>query len=101
MITKKRKWTICPACDGEGTTINPAIDCHGLTREDFAEDPDFAEDYMSGVYNITCAACSGSGKVTAERIKQLHQAAADRRLRAREDGDWESFIGASDLRWGA
>ncbi len=53
------KWDVCPVCDGKGSHVNPSIDCGGLTGEDFAEDPDFAEDYFSGVYDQTCNECHG------------------------------------------
>lgn len=52
-------WGVCPVCNGEGTHVNPAIDCNGLTAEDFAEDPDFAEEYMRGTYDVTCNHCEG------------------------------------------
>jgi DnaJ-class molecular chaperone len=50
---------VCPACRGEGHTVNPSIDCNGLSAEDFAEDPDFAEDYMGGRYDVQCGHCRG------------------------------------------
>jgi DnaJ-class molecular chaperone len=96
----KTKWIVCPVCKGEGTTVNPAIDCNGLTAEDFRDDPDFAEGYMSGAYDITCQACDGRRVVSQERINELARNAADRRLAAREDGDFEAFCGAGDYRWG-
>ena len=46
-------------CQGRGVYVNPSIDSHGLTREDFDEDPEFHDDYMSGVYNIPCGLCGG------------------------------------------
>jgi hypothetical protein len=94
----KVKWVLCPVCEGDGKTVNPAIDCNGLTAEDFREDPDFAEDYWSGVYDITCRACNGHRVVPEERIKELEQNAEDRELAAREDGNWEG--GVRDWRWG-
>lgn len=100
MAKNKDKWMICPACDGEGETVNPSIDAGGLSAEDFAEDPDFAEDYRSGVYDVCCAACGGSGKIRSGHLQVLRQNAEDRRLAAREDGDWESYRVANDLRWG-
>jgi hypothetical protein len=96
----KTKWIVCPVCDGEGKTVNPAIDCQGLTAEDFAEDPDFAEDYRSGAYDVRCGGCGGQRVVTEERVRELGRRAEDRRLAAREDGDWEAFCGAGDYRWG-
>jgi hypothetical protein len=94
------KWIICPVCNGDGTTVNPAIDCNGLTKEDFDEDPQFAEDYRAGAYDITCRACNGRGSVRPAVIEALRQAAEDRRLAAREDGNYEAYQGANDWRWG-
>ena len=99
-MTQKRKWQICPACKGEGTCVNPSIDCQGVTAEDFAEDPDFAENYFGGTYDQQCAACHGTGKVTEDRLTELDENAADRRLAARENGDFEGYCGASDHRFG-
>lgn len=96
----KDAWLICTVCDGDGTTVNPAIDGNGLSAEDFHEDPDFAEDYMSGVYDISCRACGGSGKLKQSRLDELARNAADRRLAAREDGDYEAYCHASDYRYG-
>lgn len=53
------KRVVCPRCDGNGSHVNPAIDGHGLSHEDFAQDPDFAEGYFSGRYDIPCEECDG------------------------------------------
>ena len=53
------KWVVCTMCQGRGAYVNPSIDSHRLTREDFDEDPEFHDDYMSGVYNIPCGLCGG------------------------------------------
>lgn len=50
---------VCPTCDGSGTHVNPSIDSNGLTAEDFAEDQDFAEEYMGGCYDVPCYECQG------------------------------------------
>lgn len=99
-MKRKGQWIVCPVCCGEGTTVNPEIDSNGLTAEDFAEDPDFADSYFSGVYDITCRACDGNRVVRPSRMKELAQNAAERRLEARENGDYESWIGAGDYRYG-
>ena len=52
-------YEVCPLCEGKGSHVNPAIDCNGLTAEDFAEDPDFLGDYMSGLYDQPCNQCGG------------------------------------------
>jgi len=53
------EWAVCETCGGNGTHVNPSIDSHGLSDEDFVEDPDFAESYFSGSYNIPCNECGG------------------------------------------
>ncbi len=53
------KYQVCGVCDGKGKVVNPAIDSNGLTQEDFDEDPDFRENYFSGMYDIECPHCHG------------------------------------------
>jgi hypothetical protein len=53
------KFEVCPACKGKGSTVNPSIDSHGISAEEFYEDPDFAEEYMSGMYDVGCYHCGG------------------------------------------
>ena len=93
-------WIICTVCNGDGRVVNPNIDAHGLTAEDFHEDPDFAEDYASGLYDICCTPCNGTGKIRQSKIEQLEENAAARRLAAQEDGDYEAFVVAGDHRYG-
>ena len=59
LVTVNLKYTVCGLCGGKGTHVNPSIDSHGLSAEDFAEDPDFAEDYFRGVYDQSCNECHG------------------------------------------
>jgi hypothetical protein len=35
-------------------------DAYGLSAEDFDADPDFAEDYLGGKYDIACNECGGA-----------------------------------------
>ncbi len=53
------EWIVCSGCQGRGEYVNPSIDSHGLSQEDFDQDPDFRDDYRSGVYNVTCELCKG------------------------------------------
>jgi len=53
------EWTVCSVCDGNGSHVNPSIDAHGISAEEFYEDPDFAEEYFSGVYDVRCYGCGG------------------------------------------
>lgn len=50
---------LCELCDGKGKHVDPAIDCNGLTQEDFDDDPGFKEEYLSGRYDIDCNMCGG------------------------------------------
>lgn len=59
------RFEVCSLCNGKGTHTDPSIDCGGLTYEDFDEDPGFADDYMSGSYDVGCYQCGGK-RVTAE-----------------------------------
>lgn len=52
------EWVICDRCRGEGTLGGyPGV----YTQDDFADDPDFFEDYMN--HQRPCEDCVGSGKV--------------------------------------
>jgi len=53
------KWIVCPTCRGAGSHVNPSIDCGGISASDFRDDPDFADDYMAGTYDVTCSRCAG------------------------------------------
>ena len=53
------RFEVCGRCNGHGCHVNPAIDGHGLTAEDFRDDPDFEEGYFSGRYDVTCEVCDG------------------------------------------
>lgn len=52
-------WAVCPTCNGEGKHINPSIDAGGLSDYSLSEDPDFADEYLSGAYDVPCYQCSG------------------------------------------
>lgn len=67
------KFQVCSTCNGKGSHVNPSIDSHGLTSEDFYEDPDFAEDYFSGVYDVACYECGGKNvtpEIDSEEIEK-------------------------------
>ena len=59
------KWQLCSVCEGKGTHVNPSIDAGGISAEQFADDPEFAEEYFSGSYDVTCQRCQGR---TTERV---------------------------------
>lgn len=54
-------YVVCHDCQGKGTTYLgwPASEQPAFTADDFAEDPEFACDYMDGHYDRACPACDG------------------------------------------
>ena len=58
-IRIKIKFEVCPTCEGKGTHVNPSIDAHGISAEEFDDDPDFRGDYFSGRYDQPCNECGG------------------------------------------
>ena len=57
------KIIVCDTCHGKGSRVNPSVDGHGISPEEFDEDPDFREDYFAGRYDVTCSECEGHGRV--------------------------------------
>lgn len=53
------RFAVCGLCDGRGAHVNPSIDAHGITAEEFYDDPDFAEEYHRGTYDVPCYRCHG------------------------------------------
>ncbi len=94
-------WRVCSVCDGDGKHVNPSIDCGGISAEQFHEDPDFAEEYFSGTYDVTCNRCKGRTTVkgvdwdalTNEQRKLYEQ-------QLRYDADYEAER-LSEIRMGA
>jgi len=72
------KFVVCGTCDGRGSHVNPSIDAHGLTGADFAEDPDFAEEYFSGAYDQPCNECGGASTVPIPRDETIWKAIQDK-----------------------
>ena len=100
-VTVALKYEACPTCEGKGKHVNPSIDCDGLTAKDFAEDPDFRAEYMSGRYDVTCYGCKGKRVVLdldRDNIDAAVLARIDSMLEDRAHGEWER---AAERRMGA
>lgn len=52
-------FAVCGRCDGHGSHVNEAIDGNGISVDEFAEDPEFAENYFNGMYDVQCTECNG------------------------------------------
>ena len=84
-------WEVCDRCHGEGKHSNPSIDGNGITASEMAEmcyeDEDFADNYFSGVYDVTCHQCDGKrvmkvvnlGAMSKEDIAEYHSQQEQRR----------------------
>lgn len=60
------KLIVCSRCEGTGKHVNPSIDGNGITQSEMAElGEDFREDYMAGMYDVTCSVCLGIRVVPA------------------------------------
>lgn len=97
-------FAVCPRCEGRGKHVNPSIDEHGISPEEFAEDPDFEEAYFSGRYDVRCYECNGDrvvSEVDESRLTKFQKilwAAHQYRLSA--DASYEAEC-AAERRMGA
>jgi RecJ-like exonuclease len=82
------KMEVCPTCEGRGKHTNPSIDAGGLSREDFEEDPDFREEYMNGMYDVTCYECNGK-RVVPVIDEENCDASVFKRFRDNQESDAE------------
>lgn len=59
--TLPARFEVCGTCDGKGSHVNPSIDSHGITSEEWANDWDdeSREAYMRGAYDVPCYECAG------------------------------------------
>jgi RecB family endonuclease NucS len=82
------KYEVCSRCEGEGAHTNPNIDGNGITASEWEEDWDeeSRENYMNGVYDVTCVECDGRRVVAV-----LDREAADPELVKQYDAYQESL----------
>lgn len=64
-------WEVCDRCKGEGSHTNPNVDGHGISPQEFQEDPEFARNYFAGVYDVECYKCKGLRVVQGVDLNQL------------------------------
>jgi len=72
------RFEVCQSCRGKGTRVNPAIDGHGISSEEFAEDPDFEEAYWRGDYDIRCDECNGQRVVPVPDLSKVPEILRER-----------------------
>lgn len=96
------KMAVCPKCEGTGKHVNPNIDGNGITGEEMEElGEDFREDYMNGVYDVTCQMCGGANVVPVVDLEKCTKEERAAYLRKqREDAEYESIC-RMEQRYGA
>ena len=94
------KWGVCDVCRGNGTHVNPSIDCGGLTAKDFARDPDFSEAYGRGEYDQPCNKCGGRTTVPVADFDRISE--EDRKVyEAQQDAEYaDRQMELAELRFG-
>jgi len=91
-VSLPTKWAVCSVCNGEGKHVAPGVDCNGLSAEDFEQDPDFADEYFEGAYDVPCNRCSGR---STERVVDWDRVPANVReayeAQQREEAAYEAM----------
>lgn len=92
---------VCSTCNGEGKHVNPSIDGNGLSPDAFHDDPDFAESYFSGRYDVTCDECKGERVVWVLDYDSLSAKNQERVERALIQNQRDEAEAAYERRMGA
>lgn len=87
--TIRLKWDVCSTCNGRGKHVNPSIDAHGISSDEFDDDPDFREEYLKGVYDVTCYECGG--RTTVVDIDDVHTSKETLKEVERQYNDEETY----------
>jgi len=68
-VTLPLSFEVCGTCNGFGSHVNPDIDSHGITAEEWDRDWSYEDrdNYFSGLYDVTCYECNGN-KVVPEIV---------------------------------
>jgi hypothetical protein len=66
------KFEMCETCGGKGKHVNPSIDAHGITEDEWGQwGSEEQELYMSGGYDIECNECQGKRVIPVPVITKL------------------------------
>lgn len=74
---------VCGTCEGKGRHVNPSVDAHGITGDEWAQwSFEERETYLSGGYDVECYECAGKrvvpvpaeARMTGEQKEALEQA---------------------------
>ncbi len=83
---------VCPTCNGGGTQD---IFGNGVPSRYFDEDPDFGEDYRSGMYDKPCEECKGRNVVDVIAYDRLDaETRAKVEWHERQQAEYEAEVAA-------
>ena len=77
------KHSVCWRCFGCGVHDHEAFS-NGISPQEFDEDPDFAEQYFRGDYDVPCSVCKGLRVILEVDTEQLSPKMLERFYRAEE-----------------
>lgn len=81
---------VCPTCHGRGRHVNRAIDGNGITRDEMDDlGPEFLDDYLGGIYDVTCEQCDGANVIEVADHERMTEQQALAWLEWRE-AEWEA-----------
>lgn len=100
-FTIPARYEVCETCEGKGSHVNPSIDSHGISSEEFAEDPDFAESYFRGDYDVACNECGGRRVAAVPDWDALNEETKRKVEKAIEDYYQTEREYEAERRWGA
>jgi len=92
-------WEICWRCNGDG--VHDHEEFNGISPDEFAEDPDFFEDYMRGAYDVPCSICKGLRVVAAPDWDRISDEDTQAIEREQELDDKYAAMQAAERRMGA
>lgn len=69
------KFEICSRCEGHGKHVNPSIDSHGISEEEWRYDwsEEEREGYFNGAYDVICHTCKGQRVVAVVDEDRLNE----------------------------
>ena len=95
-------YEVCHTCGGRGTHVNPSIDAHGISTDEWANDWSHQdrENYFSGFYDVACYECGGNKVIPQIIIEQADKKSLqllldwqDSEIEYRKEIAWERKMG--------
>lgn len=98
------KYEVCPTCLGKGTHVNPNIDGHGISQEEWEHewDEESKEMYLYGGYDVQCRKCDGLRVILEIDEELIYNYGTDEQRKAlqwhhkslKEEADYRRMVAA-------